>query len=123
MAKLSANGRELARMSKARDLTLEQDDSCSWERKTYSFRSNGWILEKRDVLFRPGPYDRAPYRHSWGWTRYRRVKKGRDVVAVVASLVETLREKEWVLEDCAPDCRPLGWCPSIHGRKAPQPTR
>lgn len=89
MAKLSARGRKVV-YSVTREYTetelqaqhdrayAKPDDPfygkpslCNWERKTRRLMSDGSVLEKLDVRFRPNP--NAPWegplgrRHSYGW--------------------------------------------------------
>ena len=61
---------------------------CNWERKTLALMSDGKILEKRDVRFRPSTWQytykraeasiRTPEgrKHSYGWTVKGKAKEG-----------------------------------------------
>jgi len=64
MARLSAHGYELLRVSKEKT-NIDPSSSCSWEKETLSIRSDGKILKKLDVVFRS---DGQPY--SYGWKTY-----------------------------------------------------
>ena len=58
---------------------------CTWERKTKAYMSDGNLLEKLDVRFRPGPYDQGKARpHSYGWKVHGKVKPGLTVEAWIA---------------------------------------
>jgi hypothetical protein len=75
MAKLSARGRrELVRMVHETD--KPKSDQTTWERRTYCLMSDGHLLRKDDVRFKPGPYDAGPYLHSWGWKDQGKAKPG-----------------------------------------------
>ena len=100
MAKLSAHGYEVARVSK--EIETAEDRLCTRERVTLSYRSDGHIMRKHDVWFRPGPYDHGKERfHSYGWKLYRKLKgtpKERREVALesgrkMADFLET--QKGW----------------------------
>jgi hypothetical protein len=73
MAKLSAHGYEIARVSK--EMPTAEDRLSTRERVTISYRSDGHFMRKHDVWFRPGPYDNGKERfHSYGWKLYRKLK-------------------------------------------------
>ena len=77
MAKLAANGTELARIS--RETQTPNNSLTIWERKTISYRSNGAVLTKLDVRFRPEarPYpgeENGRY-YSYGWKKAARAHK------------------------------------------------
>lgn len=97
MAKLSARGRttiaEASREYSADDCQRAHDrferrykpdyadgsdpSPTTWERVTRRLRSDGSILEKRDVIFRPGPYDpRDGRRYSYSWKLTGKLKAG-----------------------------------------------
>ena len=65
MAKLTARKRtELARVERERDVT--DSSLITWERRTLALMSDGTVLEKRDVRFKPTSYSEGE-RHSYGW--------------------------------------------------------
>jgi hypothetical protein len=75
MAKLSARGRrELARVS--REKLTPESALVSWEKTTVALMSDGSVLEKSDVRFKPDQYDPGGRRHSYGWTVKGKVKAG-----------------------------------------------
>src|SRR3954469_16164120 len=100
MAKLSARGRfcltEVTREYTAEHLQTLHDRyqrsyvadyvdgsdlaSTVWERKTRRLMSDGSILEKLDIRFRPDPLntwdDPSGRRHSYGWKVHAKVKPG-----------------------------------------------
>ena len=75
MAKLSAHGTEVARFERIKEIS----DRGDIERTTYSFRSDGALLLKRDIQWHS---DGAPRRcamhtacdavHAYGWKSLRR---------------------------------------------------
>ena len=66
MAKLSARGRtELLRVSKEGEGRSEVTD---WHRITRAYMSDGTILEKIDVHFKPDKYTPKGKKHSYGWS-------------------------------------------------------
>ena len=77
MAKLSAHNRkELIRLEK--EIPVKEDDDLTYDRRTLAFMSDGKILEKRDVVFKPkfdwdSPQGR---RHTWGWKVKGKAKEG-----------------------------------------------
>lgn len=51
----------------------DTDKDLTRERVGYSFQSDGRILRKRIVWFKPGPYDnRKDKRHDYGWKLYKK---------------------------------------------------
>ena len=97
MAKLSARGRtclaEATREYSAEQLQSAHDkywadgkpSLTSWERRTKRLMSDGTILEKHDVLFRPGPYDYGrEHRHSYGWKVAAKLKHGKSTADFIA---------------------------------------
>lgn len=69
MAKLSAHGKELARVEKEYTLP-DRSELITWERITVVLMSDGKMLKKRDVRFKPNPNlgETKPQPHSYGWT-------------------------------------------------------
>ena len=69
MAKLKANGRELARVRRIED-TPNNMDTVRRE-TTFVLMSNCRILKKLVVVFRPPAWDERnrPRRHDYGWVR------------------------------------------------------
>ena len=81
MARLSKHGNELLRIELVRDVTDPAED-ITWSRVTRAYMSKGIILEKRDVRWKPGPYD-TPSEiaaggrlYSWGWKIHAKAKPG-----------------------------------------------
>lgn len=82
MATLKSNGTEILRVSKARNVDPNEGRSIIWEKVTYSYRSNGWVLTKRDVLFQPDHLCSTPDKprpHTYPWTRRSKLKKDNDL--------------------------------------------
>ena len=88
MAKLSARGRML-KVEAVREYSETQLQAASdrirpdggpslttWERKTRRLMSDGTILEKLDVIFRPSAWERDGQRHSYGWKVHGKLKSG-----------------------------------------------
>ena len=115
MAKLKAHGYELLRISKEKTIDPEAHTFMGetdmgptltvWERTTRSYRSDGHIMEKLDVRFKPSPYGNDF--HSYGWKLYKKLKKGATVTPqehaskVSASLKAAdaeARPNPWVIE-------------------------
>lgn len=68
MAKLSAHGTEVARITSS---TMTPDSETTYEVKyVYSFRSDGHIMENRKVRFKSGAMDGEW--HNYGWKLHRR---------------------------------------------------
>ena len=98
MAKLSARGRRvlagvvkeyneetLQRQAERFEHSAGKPSLTVYERKTKRLMSDGTILEKRDVTFRPSPWEREPHRHSYGWKVAAKLKDG---VAATAETAE-----------------------------------
>jgi hypothetical protein len=72
MAKLKANGEELLRIEWVTE--NPESESAVWKRDTLSYRTNGIVLRKLDVRFRPDKYYPNGRFYSYGWKRWKRVK-------------------------------------------------
>jgi len=86
MAKLSAHGTERFRLVKSKssappDLTTE-------ERMTVSIRSDGSVLTKLDVKFKPDSFNPTGFWHSYGWKK----RLGRTEAAARRLNPEKLRD-------------------------------
>lgn len=94
MAKLSAHGTEVARLSY--QIAFENDDD-DFARRTYgltesryiyhlSFRSDGHILRRIVGLDTHPDRDESDpgRRNDWGWKLYRRMREKRDRAAITA---------------------------------------
>lgn len=73
MAKLSAHGKELVRVSKETHIT-DPDRQITWERTTIVLMNDGKLLKKRDVKFKPLSYETDGQKHCYGWKAYGKVK-------------------------------------------------
>lgn len=95
MAKLSANGRvEVARWMY--DTDTPDSDSTTWNRTTLALMSDGNLLQKYDCRFKPDTFSPDGRYHSYGWKKYRRMKKDADLDKVVQDLDESLvRRRLW----------------------------
>lgn len=114
MAKLSANGVELGRMSKEKH--TPNDELTIWERTTISYRDNGAILTKRDVRFkpdaRPWPGEESGRYHSYGWKKAALAKGAKKTLAagrwpqVVANRLAQGAELGYTVEFRSPSLPP-----------------
>jgi hypothetical protein len=77
VATLHANGNELLRIEKIID-NPTSSALVVWERGTISYRTNGTILRKYDVRFKPNLSNPKGRFHSFGWKRWKRAKKDAD---------------------------------------------
>ena len=78
MASLSANGTETARYM--REETLSVSDTSDWSKTEYSFRSNGKLLKKLRVRFKPDAFDPKGRLHSYGWkVAIKKLKPGEEI--------------------------------------------
>jgi len=98
MARLSAHGPELIRISCETD--TPKSDLTLWERTTRTSHADGVVLEKRDVIFKPGPYDPpAGRRYSWGWKKKGKVKGDpREQAKAAIKIVEAGQPTNWKVE-------------------------
>ena len=77
MAKLSAyRQREVLRVERERVPTAP-DALTDWERMTLAVMSNGRVLEKLDVHFKPDAFEPTGRRHSYGWKVKGRLAAGK----------------------------------------------
>lgn len=102
MAKLSARGRkEILRL--AFEQEVPDDDLVMWRRTTEAYMTDGHILRKRDVRFKPDSFRPEGRAHSYGWKDDGKVKAElmKDPAALKAAL-EKLRDarkaKGWSIE-------------------------
>lgn len=67
MAKLTARDRkEVLRMER---VSNKEDEMTVWNRHTYALMSDGTLLQKRDLKFKPNAFESKPRFHSQGWKR------------------------------------------------------
>lgn len=89
MAKLSAHGTELLRIEKVESIEngllkptyansdgTEYPSLTTWDRTTRAYMSDGVILEKIDVRFRPDTCNPNGRFYSYGWKRAGKIKGG-----------------------------------------------
>jgi len=68
MAKLSARGRsEVKRWAFSKDADQNPDEQITHERVDVALMSDGNILRKRTVWFKPSQFDPNGRKHDWGW--------------------------------------------------------
>lgn len=87
MAKLSAHKKELLRIELVKDIT-SPDENITKARWTRTYHSDGKILQKYDVWFKPDVYRPQGELHSFGWKLHAKVKAGLDPVQVAAAKAE-----------------------------------
>src|SRR3954465_6521157 len=92
MAKLSAHGQEVFRVEKEGDVT-DPARSTTWEKTTISLMSDGKILEKVVVRFKPSSYETKPRLHDYGWKKRAMLKPEGDP----AKLLEAYLKKGYKL--------------------------
>lgn len=107
MATLKANGPELLRISRERNIDTSdpKDNSISWERVTRVYHANGAVLSKTDVIFRPTSAFDPPEgrRYSWGWKKVIEVRnnpnpvqRAKDVLTAIKA--GTTGSAQWTVE-------------------------
>ena len=105
MAKLSAHGRELLRISREVTVT-DPSRSTTWERKTQAYFPDGKILQKYDVRWKPDTYHPQGELYSYGWKLFARLNKGVKPAEHVAKIVSNIRAKGdqaiWTIVSGAP---------------------
>lgn len=95
MAKLSARGRvELARVS--RTLDTPNSTLTSKERYTKAYMSDGRLLTKLDVWFRPDRFDPDGRFHSYGWKDKGKLKP--EVWNDIPGRLAVLQAQGWTVE-------------------------
>lgn len=111
MARLKSNGTELLRVTREwtfgpQEHTVLKDGTdlglslTTWERVTRAHMSNGKILFKRDVRFRPDRFNPNGRYYSWGWKLYGRCKPGIDPKAHADKMRQFITEgrSKWQLD-------------------------
>lgn len=99
MARLSAHGPELVRISCETD--TPKSDLTIWERTTRTYHADGVVLEKRDVRFKPThPLDPPGGRkHTWGWKKLGKVKGDpREQAKAAIQIVAAGQKTNWKVE-------------------------
>lgn len=102
MAKLSARGRkELFRME--REINTPDGDNTTWQRKTRAVMSDGSVLEKWDVRFKPSTYDPRPSVYSYGWKLHGKLKAGKTIQDIIDGYVNNhVASGRWTVFTGAP---------------------
>ena len=90
MARLSAHKRELLRIELVKEIT-DPAENITKARWTRTYHSDGKILQKYDVWFKPDVYRPDGELHSFGWKLHAKVKAGLDPVAVATAKAERVR--------------------------------
>ena len=90
MAKLSAHKRELLRIELVKEIS-DPSENITKARWTRTYHSDGKILQKYDVWFKPDQYRPQGELHSFGWKLNARVKAGLDPAKVASDKAERVR--------------------------------
>lgn len=85
MARLGKHGTELLRVVKEIEIN-NPESSTTWERKTRAYMSDGTILQKFDVRFKPMGYQTVGEVHSYGWKVFGKLKPEITMTAHVAKI-------------------------------------
>lgn len=103
MARLSKHGTELLRVAKETDIT-DPNENITWARSTRAYMSDGTVLVKRDVRFKPDQFDRVGKMHTWGWKVFGHVKADRTPQQAVANITAKIRngESKWEIVNGQP---------------------
>jgi len=98
MAKLSAHGREIARLTVEHDERPAPDeyyrDTIPAEREVYSFRSDGHIMRRIvSRIHADSPYGGSPW-HDFGWKLYKRFSDRKITPERVRTAAEGYAERQ-----------------------------
>ena len=102
MAKLSARGRTVL-MRATKEAETPNDEATSWAKTTRAWMSDGNVLEKRDVMFRPIGSMPAG-KHSYGWKQAGKIKAAlmadsASLLAAMESSRDKLKAAGWTIEE------------------------
>jgi hypothetical protein len=106
MAKLSANGPELLRVSReawTADGSLKSE-STTYEKVIRVYHTNGVILEKRTVRFNPNSITKEDRLYTWGWKKIIAAKQNPQPIekAKLRLTQYTAEDSRWVVEFKSP---------------------
>lgn len=103
MAKLSANGWELLRIEQEVNVS-DPERNTTWERITRTYHSNGKILQKHDLRWKPDTYHPQGEFYSYGWKLYARLKKEVEPAEHAAKLAAKIRlsDTKWKIVSGGP---------------------
>lgn len=85
MAKLSAHGREVARIEKFTE--RPENELTVWTRVTYAIMSDGYLMKKLTVRFAFDEF-RGEHTHSYGWKRCRKLLPTESVESFVDAMIK-----------------------------------
>src|SRR3979490_2311006 len=85
MARLGKHGNELLRVAKEHEYD-NADSNTTWERRTRAYMSDGTILQKFDVRFKPTQYQPVGEFYSYGWKVFGKLKPEITMAAHVAKI-------------------------------------
>jgi hypothetical protein len=97
MARLSKHGRELLRVEKEKEIT-DPSENITWERTTRAYMSDGTVLAKHDVRFKPNSLygGQTGEFYSWGWKIFGKIKADRTPEQAVANISEKMTaDSKW----------------------------
>src|SRR5208282_3542652 len=90
--------RELLRVEKEKEIT-DQSENITWERTTRAYMSDGTVLAKHDVRFKPNSlYGGTGEFYSWGWKVFGKIKADRtpeQAVANISAKMTANTESKW----------------------------
>ena len=93
MAKLSAHGYEVARLTKSWTLTHEDGDTTDYI-VTLSFRSDGQVMRKLKALNIHSTHYGASPHHDYGWKLYKALPDPkRDTIARLLKIANSYRDQ------------------------------
>ncbi len=92
MARLSKHGKELLRVEKETDIS-DPNDNITWRRVTRAYMSDGTVLAKNDVRWKPDTYRPNGEFYSWGWKIFGKIKSDRTPQTAVANILAALQAK------------------------------
>jgi hypothetical protein len=98
MAKLSAHGTELVRISREYTKQNSFDSETTKYRESRSYRSDGHLLQKLG-FWQVTPYNQGWY--DWGWKLYKKAAPGANITKIVESVLSRraeLEAKGWTIQ-------------------------
>jgi len=91
MARLNKHGKELLRVEA--EIPNPESTLTSWERVTRTYHSDGQVLQKHDVRWKPDLAHPQGELYSYGWKLFAKLKRGVDPVVHAAKVADNIRSK------------------------------
>jgi hypothetical protein len=106
MARLKSHGKELLRIELERDIT-DPKENITYRRVTRAYMSDGKVLQKIDVRWKPDQYRPNGEFYSFGWKVDGKAKPGIDMADVVKRHLERMKDpttsaSKWTVVSGAP---------------------